>query len=187
MAALPERVQELARSVERTRSESRASEASSPGRVGARSVASAEHAPSGDRRAQPSSATPVSVELPEVAVRDGQLYMDGKAVQDTQQKVRERRELLRATDSHRMHSCQSSNGMDVFDVVIHHLLSLDSASPCCGAEPRTDCREQLSWKGRSSSFPTVWHSWSAPPRLPLSPHPRTPPQSSGVAGALHRR
>lgn len=65
-----------------------------------------------------------SVELPEVIVRDGRLYLEGERVESPFQQVMSRAPppsplLTRAA--------QSSNGMDVFDVVIHHLLSLDSA------------------------------------------------------------
>ena len=103
------------------------------------------------------------VSVPELAVKGGALFMEGKPVDNVHQKVRAR--VLRGAVRGVWPTCspsgavfplscptpplgtdtrlaapptswrrQSSNGMDVFDVVIHHLLSLDSASrPSCPA------------------------------------------------------
>jgi hypothetical protein len=75
----------------------------------------------------------VAVDLPEVAVRDGKLFMEGRPVDDVRQKARANPPSAQCAAATQARSPvmrpQSSNGLDVFDVVMHHLLSLDSARP----------------------------------------------------------
>jgi len=99
------RIAMLVRDVETTRSESRAMMAPldgsepSPSRAGSSTPGGGRRvafrgAEAADARPRPTSSQ-VTVDLPEVAVRSGSLYLDGSKVESAFQKVRERGSALR--------------------------------------------------------------------------------------------